>query len=56
MDLVALRGLHPLLRGLLRRGAGLHPLDDHGRAILTGAKVEIALGRVKHICTSAPPK
>ena len=49
MDLVALRGLHPLLRGLLRRGAGLHPLDDHGRALLAGAKVEMALARVKHI-------
>ena len=38
MDLVALCGLDPVLRRLLRGGAGLHPLDDHGGAVLPGSQ------------------
>ena len=36
LDLVALRGLHAVLRRVLRGGARLHPLDDHRRALLPG--------------------
>ena len=36
MDLVAVRGLYPVLRCLFRRGPGLHTLDDHSGAVLAG--------------------
>lgn len=38
LDVLPLGSLHSRLRGLLRRGAGLDPLDDHGRALLPRSK------------------
>ena len=36
VDLVAVCCLHPVLRGVLCCGPRLHPLDDHGGAVLPG--------------------
>ena len=45
LDLVALRGLHPLLCRLLCCWSRLHPLDDHGGALLAGAQARRHVGR-----------
>ena len=48
MDLVAVRGLHPVLCCLLRCWPGLHSLDDHGGAVLPGPQARRHVSGCSH--------